>query len=140
MTVVALALGITYEKFLFCHGISDQRRDKKLSFIKYNKRTFYDCFGDSFSVYCGSPTLNTPPMPLYNSSRLNKRACYYFDLLPADIYVATVKSVSILTTYYVSPRVTLLNSYNHNTHHIITREDPGRVRGGEDTDQGYIME
>ena len=40
-TMVALCMGITDGKLLFCHGISEQIKDKKISMREYNYRTVY---------------------------------------------------------------------------------------------------
>ena len=41
-TTVALDMGITYGKLLFCHRISQDSEDKTISTTEYNNRTVYD--------------------------------------------------------------------------------------------------
>ena len=41
-TTVSLGVGITYGKLLFCHGISEERSDKKISTGEYKNRTIYE--------------------------------------------------------------------------------------------------
>ena len=64
LTTVALVIGITYGKLLFCNIISEQSKDKKISTREYNDRTVYDRYNDNFSVDCDIPDLNLPPIPI----------------------------------------------------------------------------
>ena len=41
-TTVALDMGITYGKLLFCHSISQDSEDKTISTREYHNRTVYD--------------------------------------------------------------------------------------------------
>ena len=41
-TTVALGMGITDGKLLFCHGISEESVDKKISMREYKNSTVYD--------------------------------------------------------------------------------------------------
>ena len=41
-TTVALGMGITYGKLLYCHGVSEGNVDRKISTLEYNNRTLYD--------------------------------------------------------------------------------------------------
>ena len=41
-TTVALGVGITDGKLLYCHGVSEGNEDKKMSTLEYNNRTVYD--------------------------------------------------------------------------------------------------
>ena len=75
-TTVALGMGITDAKLLFCHGISDQSRDRKISMRGYNNGPVYHCFNDPFTVYFGIPYFNIPTMPLNESYIQSKRAYY----------------------------------------------------------------
>ena len=43
-TTVALGMGITDGKLLYCHGVTEGNKDKKISTLEYNNRTVYDCF------------------------------------------------------------------------------------------------
>ena len=98
VTTVVLGMGISYGKLLFCHGISYQSKDNTISIIEYNDMTVYDCFNNTFSVNCGIPYLNLPPIPIYDSPRTNKRSRYTYDPLPVSKSVTPGNSVSTLTT------------------------------------------
>ena len=39
---VALGMGITDGKLLYCHGVSEGNVDRKISTLDYNTRTVYD--------------------------------------------------------------------------------------------------
>ena len=54
-TTLALGMGITDGELLLCHGFSEGNVDKKISTRKYNNRTFYDCFNNTFTADFGSP-------------------------------------------------------------------------------------
>ena len=41
-TTVALGMGITDGKLLYCHGVAEGNEDKKISTLDYNNSTFYD--------------------------------------------------------------------------------------------------
>ena len=41
-TTVALGMGITYGKLLYCHGVAEGNKDKKISTLEFNNRTVYD--------------------------------------------------------------------------------------------------
>ena len=41
-TTVELGIGITYGRILFCHGISEESVDKKISTRYYNRRIIYE--------------------------------------------------------------------------------------------------
>ena len=41
-TTVALSMGITDGKLLYCHDVADENVDKKISTLEYNNRTVYD--------------------------------------------------------------------------------------------------
>ena len=75
-TITALGMGITDGKILFCHGISELIRNRKIAAREYNYRIFYDCFNITFPVDCGKPDLNIPPMTINDSPRLKNRSCY----------------------------------------------------------------
>ena len=64
---VALGMGIKYGKLLFCHGISEEIKDKKISMGEYSDRTVYDCSNKPFLVYDGSPALHIPPITIDDS-------------------------------------------------------------------------
>ena len=54
-TTVALGMGITDGKLLYCHGVAEGNKDKKISTLEYNNRTVYDCFNNPFTDDCGIP-------------------------------------------------------------------------------------
>ena len=105
-TKVALDMGITYGKLLFCHGISQGSEGKKISFRDYNNTTVYDLFDNPFTAYY----LNLPPNNIDDRSRLHKRVRYTPYLLPATIYVSSGNSIGTLTTPSDSPLILLLPS------------------------------
>ena len=39
-TTVALGMGITYGKLIYCHGVSEGNVDKKISTLEYNNNWF----------------------------------------------------------------------------------------------------
>ena len=41
---VALGMGITYGKLLYCHGVAEGKLEKKISTLEFNNRTVHDCF------------------------------------------------------------------------------------------------
>ena len=41
-TTVALGMGITDGKLLFCHGFSKESAEKKVSTVEYNNRSVYE--------------------------------------------------------------------------------------------------
>ena len=41
-TTVALGMGITDGKLLYCHGVAEENKDKKISTLEYNNRTVYE--------------------------------------------------------------------------------------------------
>ena len=55
---VVLGIGITDWELLLCHGISEGNVDKKMSTIKYNNRTAYDCFNNTFKDGYDIPDFN----------------------------------------------------------------------------------
>ena len=117
-TTVALGMGITYGKLLYCHGVAEGNKDKKISTLEYNNRTVYDCFNNPFTADCGSPAMNLPPITIDDRPPPPKRSRYAPNLLPATIYVASEKSVSTLTSPCDSPPIHLPRSgipvMNHN--------------------------
>ena len=63
-TTVALGMGITDGKLLYCHGVAEGNEDKKISTLEYNNRTVYDCFNNPFTADCGSPAMHLPPITI----------------------------------------------------------------------------
>ena len=45
-TTVELGMGITDVKLLYCHGVAEGNKDKKISTLEYNNRTVYYCFNN----------------------------------------------------------------------------------------------
>ena len=89
-TTVALVMGITDGKLLYCHGVAEVNLDKNISILEYNNRTVYECFNNPFTYYCGSPAMHLPPITIDDRPPpAHKRARYAPDLLPAAISVAS---------------------------------------------------
>ena len=63
-TTVALSMGITDGKLLYCHDVAEGNKDKKISTLEYNNRTVYDFFNNPFTADCGSPAMNLPPITI----------------------------------------------------------------------------
>ena len=63
-TTVALGMGITDGKLLYCHGVAEGNEDKKISTLEYNNRTVYECFNNPFTSDCGSPAMHLPPITI----------------------------------------------------------------------------
>ena len=57
-TTVALGMGITDGKLLYCHGVAEGNKDKKISTSEYNNRSVYDFFNNPFTADCGSPAMH----------------------------------------------------------------------------------
>ena len=66
-------MGITDEKLLFCHGISEESVDRKILIGDYNIRTVYDFFNNTFTADYGSPAMHLPPITIYDRPPQNKR-------------------------------------------------------------------
>ena len=127
-TTVALGIGITDGNLLFCHGISEESTDKKISTIEYNNRTVYECFNNPFPDYFCSPYLNINPITIDDRPCLHKISCYTPDLLPSAISVASGNSVSNLTAPPDSPHLLLLTSDDPNPPHVIKKNETYRSR------------
>ena len=46
---MALGMGITDGKLLYCHGVAEGNGEKKISILKYNNSTVYECFNNPFT-------------------------------------------------------------------------------------------
>ena len=92
---MALGMGITYGKLLFCHGISEESVDNTISAKEYNNGVFYDCFVNPFTDDFGIPDLNLPPITIDDIPRPHEISYYTPDLLPAAISVASKNSSSL---------------------------------------------
>ena len=97
-TTVALGMGIIYGKLLYCHGVAEGNKDKKISTFEYNNRTVYQCLNNPFTADCGSLAMHLPPITIDDRPPPHKRARYDPNLHPATISVASENSVSTLTT------------------------------------------
>ena len=104
-TTVMLGIGITYEKLLFCRGISEESRENKFSMREYRDRTFCECFNNPFPDDFVSLSLKIPHILVDDSPYPNKISQYTPGLLPDTIYAASVKSVINLTTPYDLPQI-----------------------------------
>ena len=120
----ALDVGSPDAKLLFCNGVSEQIRDKKLSMRNEKNIKFYNYFNNPFPVDCGSPDLNLPSIPIDDISIPNKRVRYTPDYPPDDISVASGNSVSNFTTPSDSLQVILLNYIPISTNRNIMRDKP----------------
>ena len=89
VTTVALGVGITYGKLIFCHGISQESDYKTISTKYYNNRKVYYCFNNIFTADFGSPDLNLPPITIDDRPCPHTIALYTSDIPPSDIYVAS---------------------------------------------------
>ena len=129
-TKVALGMGITDGKLLFCHGVSEGNVDKKISALEYNNRTVYDFFNNLFTDEFGGPYLHLLPITIDDRPHPHKRAQYTPDLLPAAISAASENYVSTFNTAYDSPD--LLPSDDTNTLHVMKKDVhfQGRVHIG----------
>ena len=96
-TTVALGIGITDGKLLYCHGVAEGEKDKKISTLEYNNRKVYDCFNNPFTADCGGPAMHLPPITIDDRTPPPKRARYAPNLLLATISVASENSVSTFT-------------------------------------------
>ena len=125
-------MGIPDIKLLFCHGISELIRDKKISRMDYNNRPVYDCFNDPFTDDCSHPDLNLSYMPLDDSTNPNKISLYTPDLIPAAIYVSYQNYVFTLNNPFEPPKFTLLDYDCSTTEHIIMvdKHESGNVKIG----------
>ena len=63
-TIVALGMGITDGKLLFCRGFSETRAGKNISMREYKNRAVYYCFSNTLPADCGIPDLNLPPIKI----------------------------------------------------------------------------
>ena len=63
-TNVALGMGITDGKLLYCRGVAEGNEDNKISTLEYNNRKVYDCFKNPFTADCGSPDMHLPPITI----------------------------------------------------------------------------
>ena len=63
-TTVALVIGITYGKLLYCHGVTEGNMDKNISTLEYNNRTVYECFNNHFKDDFGSPSMHLHPITI----------------------------------------------------------------------------
>ena len=123
---VALGMGITDRKPLYRHGVAEGKKDKKISTLEYNKRTFYDCFNNQFTADCGSPDMHLPPITIDDRPPPHKRSRYAPNLLPATISVASENSVSTLNNPPDLPDI--LPTDGQKTIHVLNKGLPVNCR------------
>ena len=73
-TTVALGMGITDGKLLYCYGVAEGNKDKKISTLDFNNRTVYDCFNNPFTADCGSTDMHLPPITIDDRPPPHKRS------------------------------------------------------------------
>ena len=104
---VALGMGITDGKLLYCHGVAEGNVDKKVSTLEHNNRTVYDCFNNPFIDEFGSPDLHLPLITIDDGPRLHKepttpRICSQMpSLMPLKIMLELLLPVLILQIYFL---------------------------------------
>ena len=119
---MALGMGITDGKLLYCHVVAEENVDRKISTLEYNNRTFNDWLNKPFIDEFSSPPLNLPPITFDDRPRPHKRSRYTPDLLPYAISVASENYFSTLITSSVS--TDLLPSDAPNNLHFIKKYEP----------------
>ena len=102
-TTVALGMGITYGKLLYCQGVAEGNVTKKISTLEYNSRTVYDCFNDPFTDDFGSPNLHPTPINIDDIPHPHEIYQCTPYLISSAIYVASESSGSTLTNPRYSP-------------------------------------
>ena len=115
-------MGITDEKLLFCHGISEGRVEKIFLTREYNNRKVHDCLNKKFTADCGIPYLNLSPITIDDIPCPHKRPLYTPYLLPDAIYVASENSVSTLTTPSNFTKLLVPTSDDTNPHHEMKKD------------------
>ena len=63
-TKLALGMGITDGKLLYCHVVSDGNMDRRILTLDYNNRTVYYCFNNHFTADFSSPSMHLPPITI----------------------------------------------------------------------------
>ena len=119
-TTVALGMGIADGNLLFCHGISEESVDKKISAREYNNSAVYECCNNPFTSDFGSPALNLPPITIDDRPHPHKISRYTPDLLPSTISVASENSVKALTTPFDFTDILLYD--DPNTLHVMKKD------------------
>ena len=61
---VALGMGIKDGKLLYCHGVAEGNKDKKILTLEYNNRTVYDCFNNPLQIIVLAQLCIYLPSPL----------------------------------------------------------------------------
>ena len=121
---MAFGVGITDEKLLFCHGISEESEDNKLLTIEYNKMTVYYCFDNIFPDDCGSSYFYLTPIIIDDIPQPHNISWYNPDLIPYNISVASENSVSTFTTPNDSPLLLILTYYYPSPPHAMKKDEP----------------
>ena len=129
-TIVVLDMSIAYGKLLIGHGISEGSADKKFSTREYKNRMVYDCFNNTYTYDCSSPTTNIHTVTIDDTPCTNERSHCTPVLLPDEIYVASENSVSNFIVPYDSPQLIFLTSGYLNPHYAMKKYEPyhGRVK------------
>ena len=118
-TTVALGMGITYGKLLYCHGVAERNVDNKIWSLNYNNRTVLTALNNPFTDEFGSPALNISPITFDDRNHPHKIDHYTPYLLPSTTSVASVNYFSTLITPSDLPDI--LPSYYHNTLHVMKK-------------------
>ena len=98
-TTVALGMGVIDGNLLLCHGTSKQIKDNNFSMRYYNDRTVYDWFNNNFSVDCGIPDLNTPPIAIDDIHLLKK----YPDIPLIRFQITFLFSLETMLVFFFHP-------------------------------------
>ena len=107
-------MGITYGKLLFCHVISEESMDKKISTIEYNDRTVYEWFNNPFIADFYSPDLNLPPITIGDRTNLQKepsitQICYQLPYLFTLKFLLVIWQPLLIFHGYFSYLLMILN-------------------------------
>ena len=61
-TTVAFSMGIIDGKLIYCHGVTEENVDKKISTLEYKNWTVYDLCNNPFTAGFVSPDLHLTPI------------------------------------------------------------------------------
>ena len=86
-TTVALGMGITDGKIIYCNGVAEGNVDRKISTWEYNNMTVYYCLNNPFTDEFGIPDLNIPPINFDYRPHPHKISRYTPDLLLTAIHL-----------------------------------------------------
>ena len=79
--------------------------------------------------YGGILDLNISPISIYDRPQPNKISYHTYDPLPADIYVNSGSSISILNNPYYPPKIIVMKYDDTDTQHTIMSDKNCSVRG-----------